>query len=309
MAGSCYRLEPAVAPSLADPSWRPLLPRVDLAVVLTMHGSERLLRLQQADCPLYRLCAHTVLQINRGYRACPKPQVTNTAYDLTHAYAEVARWTRGMGNVLVLEDDAVLMKDSRDADFALVDEFVALRNFNVYSLGSIGAVRPDAWGSRHRTFIAKWGLTQAIVWSPRAREALLQRAAHRLPMHIDTGFLAMLPLCFTLDRPLVVQTFPVTPNTANWCMFCTGGSFGRLDRWLSQSGHACMGRLGLDHSVEGWRVLYMLNATLLPATVAVCLLVVALLLSALRRLGGGGRHRLRTDAVDSTGLRASGHTS
>jgi hypothetical protein len=91
MEPSCYRLEPApsAAPSAAaDPPWRPLLPRVDCAVVLAMHGSERLPRLQRADCPLHRLCARTLLQINRGYRDCPKPQVTNTAYDFTHAYAE-----------------------------------------------------------------------------------------------------------------------------------------------------------------------------------------------------------------------------
>jgi len=162
-----------VAPSVADPSWRPLLPRVDLAVVLTMHGSERLLRLQQADCPLHRLCARTLLQINLGYRACPKPQVTNIAYDLSHAYAKVARWTRGMGNVLVLEDDAVLMTDAREADFALVHEFVPTRNFNVYSLASMGPYRPDGWGSRHRLFVQRWGMTQAVIWSPRAREALL----------------------------------------------------------------------------------------------------------------------------------------
>ena len=85
-----------------------------------MHGSERLPPLQRADCPLLRLCARTLLQVNRGYRACHKPHVTNTAYDLTHAYAEVARWARGMGNVLILEDDAELMPGATDADFALV---------------------------------------------------------------------------------------------------------------------------------------------------------------------------------------------
>jgi len=276
--------------------------------VLAMHGSERLLRLQQADCPLYRLCAHTVLQINRGYRDCPKPQVTNTAYDLTHAYAEVARWARGMGNVLILEDDAQLMPGASEADFALVNEFVATGEFDVYSLGSIGAYRAEAWGSRHRTFVHKWGLTQAIVWSPRDREALLQRAAHRLPMHIDVSFRVRMPRCFTLDRPLVVQTFPATANSANWCLVCTGGLFGRLDRWFAQSGHAAMGRLGLDRSVHGWRVLYGCNAALLPAMVAVCLVVVALLLSALRRLkaaGGAGCEWTPSMALGPPGQGAS----
>jgi hypothetical protein len=285
----CYQLEPAPAP---DPTAVSLLPRVECAVVLTMHGSERLPRLQRADCPLYRLCTRTLLQINRGYRTCPKSHVTNTAYDLTHAYAEVARWTRGMGNVLIMEDDAQIMPGATDADFALVDDFVATREFDVYSLGSIGPFRPAGWGSRHRMFVNHWGITQAIIWSPRAREELLRRAAHRLPMHIDGSFLAQLPRCFTLDRPLVVQTFPVTANSSNWCFVCTGGLVGRVDRAASRLVHATMGRFGLDHSVHGWRALYAFNASALPVLVVVCLAVVAaLLLSALRL-----RRRLRKDS-------------
>jgi hypothetical protein len=278
----CYRLELAPVPPVVPGGW-PLLPRVECAVVLTMHGSERLPRLQRADCPLHRLCARTLLQINRGYRACPKPQVTNTAYDLTHAYAEVARWTRGMGNVLILEDDAQFMPGATDADFALVDEFVATREFDVYSLGSIGPFRPAGWGSRHRTFVNHWGLAQAIIWSPRAREELLRRAAHRLPMHIDLGFLAQLPRCFTLDRPLVVQTFPVTTNSANWCFMCTSGLVGRVDRGVARLYHAGLGRLGLERSVHGWRTLYVCNSAVLPVLIVMCLAVIAALLSTLRR--------------------------
>lgn len=276
----CYRLEAAPERSAADRSCRPLLPRVDLAVVLTMHGSERLLRLQQAECPLYRLCEHTVLQINRGYRACPKPQVTNTVHDISHAYTEVARWTRGMGNVLILEDDAHVMPGASDADFALVDEFVATHDFDVYSLGSIGANRPDEWGSRHRKFLGFWGAAQAVVWSPRAREALLQRvAAHRLPACIDAKFLAQLPRCFTLDRPLVVQTFPTTANAANWCILCTGGLMGRVDRAFCGLAHPLFRLVGLDRSVHGWHWLYAYNSVALP--LAVCL-AVAVLFSAFR---------------------------
>jgi len=58
------------------------------AVVLMMHGSDRLPPLQQADCPLHRLCARMLLQVNRGYCACPKPQVTNTS---DHVRAQEAR--------------------------------------------------------------------------------------------------------------------------------------------------------------------------------------------------------------------------
>jgi len=288
----CYWLEPALAPAPGDPAGRPLLPRVECAVVLTMHGSPRLPPLQRADCPLHRLCARTLLQINRGYRACHKPQVTNTAYDLTYAYAEVARWTRGMGNVLILEDDAQLMPGATDADFGLVDEFLATREFDVYSLGSIGPFRPDGWGSRHRTFVHHWGMAQAVIWSPRARDELLRRAAHRLPMHIDGGFLAKLPRCFTLDRPLVVQTFPVTANSGTWCFVCLGGLVGRVDREVARLVHALMGRLGLGHSVHGWRALYACNSAAVPVLAVVCLGVVAALLSGLRR-------RLREAAAGS----------
>jgi len=281
----CYWLEPAPAPAPApgDPAGRPLLPRVECAVVLTMHGSQRLPPLQRADCPLHRLCARTLLQINRGYRACPKTQVTNTAYDLTHAYAEVARWTRGMGNVLILEDDAQLMPGATDADFGLVDEFVATRKFDVYSLGLMGPFRPEHWGSRHRRFVHTWGITQAIIWLPRARDELLRRAAHRLPMHIDLGFLAQLPHCFTLDRPLVVQTFPATANSANWCFLCTGGPVGRVDRALARLYHAGLGRLGLGHSVHGWRALYACNSAAVPVLAVVCLVVCLGVAVALRR--------------------------
>jgi hypothetical protein len=185
--------------------------------------------------------------------------------------------------VLILEDDAQFMPGATDADFALVDEFVATHEFDVYSLGSIGPFRPVGWRSRHRTFVNHWGITQAIIWSPSAREELLRRAAHRLPMHIDLGFLAQLPRCFTLDRPLVVQTFPVTANSANWCFMCTGGLVGRVDRGVARLYHAGLGRLGLDRSVHGWRTLYVCNSAVLPVLIVMCLAVIAALLSALRR--------------------------
>lgn len=256
----------------------PLLPRVEHAIILAMDGSERLERLRRPDCPLHRLCRHTIIQVNLGYRRCAKPNyVTNSAFDLTHAYGQVAARTRGWGNVLILEDDAEFMPGADDADFAHVDEFVWSQPFGVYTLGSIGAVIP-LWGTRHRRFVHSIGCTQAVIWSEGARATLLARDCSAI-QHIDVKFISKLPRCYTLDRPLVVQLFPTSVNQTNWCFICRP-EWRALDKAMVWAQLTLMRAAGLHRNLRGWGVVTHCNLIALPILL---LLVGAAATAVLRR--------------------------
>lgn len=251
---------------------RPLLPSVDCAVVLTMAGSARLARAEAR--PLSTLCGATYVQVNRGFRAGGKPAwVHNTASDLVHAYRHACAWLAAHGyarsRVLLLEDDAELMDGCTALDFAHVDAFLRTHGdetVDAYTLGSFGARRPVPSDPLHARMLtgtrAALACTQAIVWTPHARTALLAADGAAVP-HVDGHFLSLLPRVYVYERPLVVQRFPPTENAGEWCVVCDARSrVGRLvDITCVALLRAILRRLRMDTSTRGWRVIYAYHAT------------------------------------------------
>jgi len=281
---ACYSLE---ARRCADP----LLRSVHTAFVLTMADSARLDGLTHSGA--LRLCARTFVQRNRGFRRCRKPGfVQSTSTDLVHAYREVALRARGMGNVLILEDDAQVLAAATRADFAEVDAFVAHRAFDVYTLGSTGRTRPSPHEGHWRLAIT--GASHAIIWSEASRAHLLAVYSPQLK-HIDGCFLSTLPLVYTFRDPLVGQLYSRTENTYTWSTVglgqaaqARGGPVVWVDRRLVGVHLWWLGvRYGLERDTSGWAIMYRnerQNATLVDhgASAAWCVALagVALALAA-----------------------------
>jgi len=249
----CYTLETR---RCADP----LLRSVHTAFVLTMTDDARLDALARSGA--LRLCARTFVQHNRGFRRCRKPEfVQSTSTDLVHAYCEVALRARGMGNVLILEDDAEVLAAATRADFAEVDAFVAHRAFDFYTLGSAGRQRPSPHKGHLR--LAYTGASHAIIWPEATRARLLEVYMPRLT-HIDSDFLAMLPLAYTFRDPLVGQLFLRTENSHTWSAMglgqarqARGGPVVWVDRRLVGLHLWWLGvRYGLDRDTSGWAIIY-----------------------------------------------------
>mgnify|MGYP004084447341 CR=1 FL=1 len=209
----------------------PRLRSVGRAYILTMANSTRLTESRLST--LRQLCRTTVVQYNHKARSgCRKPECTQKSnFDIVHAYQAACRHAeaKGGGPVLFLEDDAIVRLDVTQEEFDLVDEFVRTRGFDVYTFGSIGVVPP--WGNSgdHYSMLMLWH-AQATIWSHETRRKLIGADVSTIP-HIDAHFLSSLKLKFKFRRPLIVQTFPNSVNSALWCLHCQDDALGRLEKW------------------------------------------------------------------------------
>lgn len=233
----------------------PLLPYVPRAVVLTMERNTRLTWNSLAE--LCSVCTETWIQVNRGWKENGvKPDyVRSTAHDLVHAYRHACEACAGVdGPVLFFEEDALLLERDR-LHYERVDAFLRRDAYDVYSLGSFGEFGYKDRGGHHRRFVGRMGFSQAIVWSKRARDALLARPPG--DMHIDVHTLSEMERKYSYMRPLVVQLFPTTENMSNWCIECNDSVRERLvvRMWTSFLQRV----LHLDCRPDGWRTLYRMN--------------------------------------------------
>lgn len=233
---------------------RPLLPSVTRAVVLSMERGSRLTRESLAD--LCAICPRTWVQLNPGWEQGGKPaHVTSTAHDLVDAYRHACAGCADVdGPVLLLEEDALLLEHDAAA-FERVDAFLRSQPYDVYSLGSFGEFGPADARDHHRRFVGRMGFSQAIVWSRRARDALLRRPVG--DVHIDVHTISALELKYGYRKPLVVQLFPRTKNMQTWCLECDGSV---RERILVNAWKCFLQKvLRLDRRTSGWKVLYAMN--------------------------------------------------
>ena len=271
----CYTLE--LVHECADPMMR----AVPCAYILTMSASETF--------PwLHGVAARTYVQRNRGFRACPKTRVDGapvgaTNQDLVHAYQSVFSRVELSAPVLVFEDDAQLTATARE-DLASVDRFVATSAFQVYTLGSMGAMLPH--DGTHWRMPTGMGATHAVIYSPDAARvvAASRVAAHE---HIDAHVLRELLLKFTFHRPIAWQKWDWrnrTENSRTWCGDCNKGLLDDIQR---ETGWLYYRALGM-HTERGWRRLYVIQKSApliwLTLTPLLALLAAFLALRALRAL-------------------------
>lgn len=230
---SCYSYE--VLGEAKDP----LLKSVDVTVVLMMQGSSRF----SYDPFLLNLSKKTIVQYNRGFRACAKPpSVVSSLQDITHAYYTAFQYTTQYENVLFLEEDAQVLYYDK-THYEIVDTYLSTRRAKddaIFSFGSIGSfTRID------KNFYWVWFAknAQAHIVS-RSRRTLIMKQ-----MEFDDFRHAYDAVYFkggvvTYKRPLIVQLQPVTENMRNW-----PGNF-----YLHRLGIKIM---GIDRNLSGWERVYV----------------------------------------------------
>ena len=247
-------------------SSEPLLKTVDSAFILTMHDSQRTKSAGGKD--LLTLCGQTYLQINHGWKRCTKPDhVASTATDLIDAYRHLFTTVEHLDQpILILEDDAVIFRRERE-HYEKVDEFVRSKQFDVYSLGSVGALHPFQL-ALHRRYIGFSGFSQAIIWSAEGRRNMLRMMDSldaRRTIHMDMHLISKLNLRYTYHKPLVVQLFPDTENQRAWCYRC------KNEWWevmVTASWVKVLNAMGLSERPNGWSTLYCVNRHCLRVLIA-----------------------------------------
>jgi hypothetical protein len=254
-----------------------MLRAVPCAYILTMSATETF--------PwLHGVAARTYVQRNRGFRACPKTRVDGRAVgatnqDLVHAYQSVFARAGFSAPVLVFEDDAQLTATARE-DLAAVDRFVSTSAFQVYTLGSMGAMLPH--DGTHWRMPTGMGATHAVIYSPDAARVV---AASRVGEHehIDWHVLGPMPLKFTFHRPVAWQKVDWrnrSENSRTWCGNCKAGVLDEIHRECAWLYYRALGM----HAERGWSRLYAAQK-LLPLVLALLALLAGLLaLRAVRAL-------------------------
>ena len=231
----------------------PLLESAECAIILTMAESTRLERFEAQG--LTRLARTTYVQVNFGRHGGRKPVwVTNSAYDIVHAYRHACELCKDMGYVLILEDDAEFMPDVAVTDFESVDQYVRTERPFAYTLGSAGFCVP--LDGRHFRIGVGLGVaySQAILWSAELRRRLLETREGEF-MHIDGHFLSRAQIA-TFHKPLVVQLFPPTQNMATWSLFGCSAWLKPIDSFCIGTWIALLRTLKLDRENTHWATLY-----------------------------------------------------
>lgn len=184
----------------------PILKNVDLAIVLTMENSSR----KFEDSVLLNLAPLTYVQINKGFKKCNKPGVTNPTEDVKHAFKNVCKLTIDYNNIIIFEDDAVFNTNYSVDEFKNIDNFISKENFDIYSLGSISFNMP--FSPDHKLMITPVGACHAVIYSRLARSNLIYMDGY----NIDTDVISLFKHKYKYKYPLVCQTFPDTPAIKDW---------------------------------------------------------------------------------------------
>lgn len=255
-----------------------LLPSLKATYILTLEVSDRLT--QERLKHLRTFCRTTIVQVNTKHKTgCVKPSCTKRAnHDIVHAHRQACHHAEKRygetGNILILEDDAIVRDDANEREFDSIDSFISLSKFDVYSLGSVGMHFPFQTPDHIR--LVNICFSQAIVWSPSARKKILSCDVCSIK-HVDGHFLSYLRLKYTWRRPLVLQLLTATENSKEWCALCRDGVVGKIE-------HKCvtlvihffrMLRLDKD-ALPGWDILNIVSYCLLPVCTVVVIILVYL---------------------------------
>ena len=215
----------------------PILKSVDITIILIMENSNRF----KPDPFLLNLSKKTVIQYNKGFRACKKPSIiVKTNNDIVHAYYTAFEYTKGYNNVLILEEDAEVLYYTR-YHYEFVDNYIS-GDFKVFSFATYGVFTKlnDVFYSVDVAHGA-----QAQIFSKNERLKIM----HNME---NSNFIGEIDATYLKDNvvvykhPLIVQLFPNTENFNNW------------------SGNKYINRLGikiadLDKNKSGWETIYMIS--------------------------------------------------
>lgn len=236
---SCYYYK------IINETKEPLFKNVDVVLILTMEGSNRF----KEDPFLLSLTKKTIIQYNKGYKNCKKPDsIKNSAHDIIHAYYTAFEYLKEYNNVIVLEDDAIVINKDLIV-YEKIDNFIENKTFNIFSFGSIGLF------SKYNNDFYKilpnfgYGSSQANIYSKESRKLLTNNIIETNFNNgqMDGDYISKLNNIYTYKYPLIVQLFQETENMTNW------GSY----LWILFA-KFIIKILRLDVDTNGWYIFYFL---------------------------------------------------
>ena len=190
-------------------SQNPLFKNVDLTIVLTMKDSVRF----KKDPLLLNLSKKTIFQINKGYKACKKPDtIKRTVEDLTHAYYTAFEYSKKYNNVIILEDDAEVL-NYEVSHYKKIDSYIGSNDFTIISMGSLGffTKRDEMFYETH-----PMAHTQAQIISKKTRDDVQKLMLNKKFIgHIDAVYFSEQNV-LVYHEPLIVQVLSETENFKNW---------------------------------------------------------------------------------------------
>jgi hypothetical protein len=226
----------------------PLLKNVDVVLILTMEGSNRF----KEDPFLLSLTKKTIIQYNKGYKNCKKPDtIKSSKEDIVHAYYTAFEYLKEYNNVIILEDDAIVINKDLIV-YEKIDNFIKNENFNIFTFGSIGLFSKynnDFYKILPKFGYVGYGSTQANIYSKESRKLLINNIIETnfKNGNIDSSYINKLNNKYTYKYPLIVQIFPETENMANWGPYLII----LLSKFIIKI-------LKLDVEPYGWYILYFL---------------------------------------------------
>ena len=232
----------------------PILKNVDLAIVLTMENSSR----KFDDTVLLNLAPLTYVQINKGFKKCNKPGVTNSTEDVKHAFKNVCKNTTSYNNVIIFEDDAIFNYKYSIDEFKNIDDFISKEKFDIYSLGSVSFDIPTL--SNHKLMITPVGACHAVIYSKSARSNLIYINGY----NFDNDIISSLQHKYKYKYPLICQTFPNTPAKSEWAN--TSKNF-LLSRYMDFT--------GAEYNIEPfWSSIYVICDWCIYCVILIIILVI-----------------------------------
>lgn len=200
---NCYSYE-----NIAE-SQIPLFKNIDLTIVLTMKDSDRF----KKDPLLLNLSKKTIFQINKGYKACKKPDtIKRTVEDLTHAYYTAFEYSKNYGNVIILEDDAEVL-NYNPIHYKKIDGYIGSNDFTIISMGSLGF-----FTKKNEMFYETHPMahTQAQIISKKTRDNVQKLMLNKKFIgHVDAVYFSEQNV-LVYHEPLIVQVLSETENFKNW---------------------------------------------------------------------------------------------
>ena len=200
---NCYSYE-----NIAE-SKNPLFKNVDLTIVLTMKDKDRF----KKDPLLLNLSKKTIFQINKGYKACKKPDtIKRTTEDVTHAYYTAFEYSKNYGNVIILEDDAEVL-NYNPTHYKKIDGYIGSNDFTTISMGSLGffTKKDEMFYETH-----PMAHTQAQIISKKTRDNVQKLMLNKKFIgHVDAVYFSEQNV-LVYHEPLIVQVLSETENFKNW---------------------------------------------------------------------------------------------
>lgn len=225
---SCYYY------SVINQTKDPIMKNVDLAIVLMMENSNRL----KKDPFLLNLAKKTIIQYNKGFKCCEKPNVIDASNkDILHAYYTAFQYTTDYNNVLILEEDAEILYYTK-SHYKIVDDYIS-GEFKIFSFANYGEFTQINENFYKSSVICG---AHAQIISKSHRFTLMEKIKQKnFVGHIDHDYFCDDVVVY--KYPLIVQLFTDTINKKTW----------NTDKTVS---HFFIKLLEVDKNKSGWEMIH-----------------------------------------------------